>query len=194
MKKRIADIALFFVASLASLQVCADDGPEFGSFEPNVAYPHGRPNPNAPEELSQFAFMIGVNECNDEIIDGSGDSTKFSARWNAHYFLNGYGIQDQYWTPDEFVTSNIRIFDPKSSSWKVTFFGYPAYSSGVWEGGQEGDNLILRQFNAAKDGTLTESRLTFYNIKADSFDWKAENVKRDVLSVSWTSSCRKVRS
>ena len=168
--------------------------PVFGTYEPNVAYPFGRPNPNAPQELSQFAFMIGANLCMDETFNADGTSEKFSTRWNAHYFLNGYGIQDQYWTPGEFVTSNIRIFDSKLETWKITYFTKPGYGSGVWEGTQQDGKLVMRQFSTAEDGTQSESRLTFYGISENGFEWKAEIVRNDYVTIGWTSSCRKVQS
>ena len=196
MKNGRTRLALLFLLLAFTVPVIAEDepaAPVFGAYEPNVAYPFGRPNPKAPAELSQFAFMIGINECMDETFNADGSSEKFPARWNAHYFLNGYGIQDQYWTPGEFVTSNIRIFDSKSGKWKVTFFTKPGYGSGAWEGEQLGSELVMHQFSTAADGSTSESRLTFYDISDGGFEWKAETVRGDTTVIGWTSSCHKVQ-
>lgn len=168
--------------------------PEFGIYEPSPAHPWGRRHPEAPVELEQFAFMLGENACNDRIRQPDGTWNEFPTRWNAVWFLNGFGIQDRYWTPSSFTTSNIRIFDEQSKSWKVTFFGTPRYSSGVWEGRKEGDEMVMRQFVENPDGTTRESRLTFYEISADGFRWKSETiVEGKQPSVGWTSDCKKVR-
>ena len=69
------------------------------AYAASPAYPYGRPHPEAPAELEQFAFMIGEFDCVDQIRQQDGSVIRFRAIWNAHYFLNGFGIQDEYWTP-----------------------------------------------------------------------------------------------
>lgn len=167
--------------------------PEFGTYEPSPAYPYGRRNPNAPAELAQFEFMLGANKCMDEMLQPDGSKQSFPARWNARYFMNGYGIQDHYWTPTEFTTSNLRIFDANTNTWKVTFFSMPGYGSGVWEGKKEGDDLVMRQITTSDEGKQRESRLTFYQITDQGFEWKAETwLDGELVSTGWTSSCKKV--
>ena len=166
--------------------------PMFGQFEANAAYPYGRPNPDAPDELRQFQFMIGDNECVDHILQDDGSWQEIKAKWNGTYFLNGYGIQDKYWTDTSFVTSNIRIFDPIRRKWMVTFFSMPDYSSGVWEVVMEEQRLVMRQKRTGLDGTEALSRLTFYNITDHGFDWVAESIGDDGVVQDWKSSCKKV--
>ncbi len=170
---------LFPTASLAQDE--ADAAISFGAYEPNPAYPFGRPHPEAPPELKQFAFMIGAFDCVDEIRQQDGSWNRFPAVWNAYYFLNGHGIQDKYWAPT-FSTSNLRIFDPKKGKWMVTFFKMPGYQSGVWEGVQEDETMVMRQ-----GGKTTGSGLTFYNITEDGFDWRSGD------NPNWKSSCRRRR-
>ncbi len=152
------------------------------TYEPNPAYPYGRPNPAAPAELTQFAFMIGEFDCIDEIRQRDGTHKSFRAIWNAHYFLNGFGIQDEYWTPD-FHTSNIRIYDPEAGHWKITFFRMPGYQSGVWEGGLEGDDLVFRS-----GGRTSGPGLTFYQRTAEGFKWHSGGD-----DPGWKSTCTRRR-
>lgn len=157
-------------------------------FEANSAFPFGRLNPDAPSETAQFDFMIGEFDCVDEIINPQdGKWIKFPAIWNAKYFLNGHGIQDQYWSP-QFSTSNIRIFDAKEKKWKVTFFRLPNYNSGVWTGIKEGKDLVMRQGDEKK-GT----RLTFSSITKESFEWIGESMTDGKASAFWKSSCKRRR-
>ena len=157
-------------------------------YEPNPAFPYGRLNPQAPPETAQFAFMIGEFDCVDEIINPQdGKWIKFPAIWNAKYFLNGHGIQDQYWSP-QFSTSNIRIFDAKEKKWKVTFFRMPGYNSGIWSGIKEDNNLVMRQGTNEK-GT----RLTFSNITKAGFEWVGESMSGGKANAFWKSSCKRRR-
>ncbi len=152
------------------------------AYAPSPAYPFGRRNPQAPPELEQFSFLIGEFDCVDDIRQRDGSAMRFRAIWNARYFLNGLGIQDEYWTP-RFFTSNIRIFDPSTGKWKVTFFRMPGYQSGVWEGQKEGGKMVMRQ-----GGRTTGPGLTFHNITEDGFDWHSGGE-----SPGWTSTCKRRR-
>lgn len=167
-------------------------GADYGAYEPSPAYPHGRPHPEAPAELAQFAFMIGAHSCNDRMRQPDGSWNEFPTRWNARYFMNGFGIQDHYWTPSAFTTTNLRIFDAAAKRWKVTFFAMPNYSSGTWEGKQEGERMVMRQTTELPDGRTRESRLTFYEISAEGFRWKSETITDGGEPVvGWTSDCKK---
>ena len=72
---------LFPTASLAQDE--ADATVSFGAYEPSPAYPFGRPHPEAPPELEQFAFMIGAFDCVDEIRQQDESWNRFPAVWNA---------------------------------------------------------------------------------------------------------------
>lgn len=157
-------------------------------YEPNAAFPYGKLNPNAPLETAQFSFMIGEFDCVDQVVNPqTGKWVKFPAIWNAKYFLNGHGIQDQYWSP-RFSTSNIRIFDRKEKKWKVTFFRMPGYSSGVWSGNKIGNDLVMRQGDDQKG-----SRLTFSKITQNRFEWVGESMNKGNASAFWKSSCKRRR-
>lgn len=155
--------------------------------EPGTANPFGTLNPNAPAEVAQFEFMVGVFDCIDEIrnpADGKWYESK--SVWSSSYFLNGYGIQDKYWSPIT-VASGTRLFDQKKKKWIVNYFqSQPRYSTGVWEGRKEGDNMVMRQQN----GTV-ESRLTFSNITKNSFNWIGERVDGESVSSGWKISCKR---
>jgi len=160
-------------------------------YEPSPAYPHGRAHPDAPEELEQFAFFIGEFDCIDRQRNNDGDWREFPAIWNASYFLGGFGIQDKYYAQG-FQTSNVRMFFPNEGVWKVSYFSAPTYASGEWVGKKQGDDIVLdRTFDRA-DGTSSVSRLTFYDISDEGFEWKGESIRGDADPVAtWTSSCKR---
>ena len=169
------------------------DAAPFGAYEPNAAYPYGRPHPDAPPELAQFDFMIGEFDCEEATRNRDGSWREFNAVWNASYFLNGHGIQDRYWNP-RFSTSNLRIFDPKAGLWKVTFFKMPGYGSGVWMGKKERDKIILRNDPPGEKGTRRISILTFSNIRPDGFNWLGGSYQEsdpNTIRGGWRSSCKR---
>lgn len=161
-----------------------------GPYNPSPEHPFGLKNPDAPEELEQFAFMIGHFDCKDRIRQPDGSWLEFPSTWHGYYFLNGYGIIDRYWS-GRFATANTRVFDPSSQTWKVTFFKMPGYTSGVWEGRKEGERLVMKRHTTRPDGSQALSRLTFYDISQEGYEWKSENVAGSATTANWTSSCRR---
>ena len=156
-------------------------------YEANPAYPFGRLNPKAPIETKQLAFMIGEFNCEDKIYSPQNKKWfKFKAIRKAEYVLNGHAIQDKNWTP-LLNSSNIRAYDAKTKQWHITYFKTP-YSSAVWKGGKEGSNMVFSQINAKNT-----SRLTFFDIKKDSYSWKAENVTDGKAVMNWQFTCKRRR-
>ena len=157
-------------------------------YEPNHAYPFGRLNPEAPPETKQFAFMIGEFDCDDRIMNpANGKWFEYKAIRRAAYILNGYAIHDQNWTP-LLNSTNIRSYNPKTKLWEVTYFKYPGYYTGVWKGKMEGENMVVRQGEGAK-----ESRLSFFNISKDGYSWKAERMVDGKPKMNWEFTCKRRR-
>lgn len=178
-------IAIALFAAAAAVQ---DAPPRLDTqYEPSAAFPHGRPNPDAPAELAQFSFFIGAFNCIDERFQPDGRSIRFNTIWNGRYVLNGHAIQDQYWAPG-FYTSNIRQYDEADGQWKVHFISEPGFSSGVWAGGPDGDNMVLTRDVQTPNGAAV-SRLTFYEISEDGFRWRGQTIAGDSVTTGWTSDC-----
>ncbi len=74
--------------------------------------------------------------------------------------MNGYAIQDKNWTPIQNST-NIRAYDPTTKKWQITYFQTP-YSTGLWTGGKDGNELVFIQ-----ERGKTTSQLTFFNIAGE---------------------------
>ena len=164
-------------------------------YEPSAAFPFGRPNPNAPTELQQFAFLIGNNDCSEERLDGaSGEWIPGVRIWDAHYYLNGNAIRDGGRSGSS-TNGNIRIYDPATEQWHVTYFSTPVYGSGTWKGKLIDNRIELEQPQLAPGTTIEGiNRLTFYNISSSSFDWRGEWVSLDGSQVFpyWRVSCEKL--
>lgn len=183
---------LLLAANLANVSVVTpSEKVTPGSQEPHPEQLFGAPNPSAPEELTQFEFLIGEHECVDELTDLDGKTTRIIAHRSGRYILNGYGIQDSYWN-ELFSTTNVRVYDVSESKWFVSYFRQPNFKSGVWTGAAEGSKLKLsRTFDW--DGIPVESLLTFQNITLTSFKWTSEYVSADTRYTNWTSTCERRR-
>jgi len=166
-------------------------------YDPGPGQPFGRANPEAPEELAQFAFLIGRNDCTEKVRGPSGgDWIERERTWDAHYALNGWAILDNGVSAAG-ANGNMRIFDTSDGRWKVSFFSTPGFGNGLWEGGMRGPDMVLERPQKAPgtalDGT---SRLTFSAITDASFNWQGEWISQDgsVIYPFWTISCHKTSS
>lgn len=167
------------------------------TYEPSKQFPFGRPNPKAPAELRQFAFMVGQCDCVDSIRNASTKNQWQSRNrvWDGKYIMNGTAIQDGQ-SSDKLNSLNIRVYDPKTKQWMVTFIANPTYNSGVWKGKKEGEKMIMRKAFTTSNGVKGESRLTFYNISKQGFSWKGEFVSDDgtIVYAFWKIHCKKIKS
>ena len=99
--------------------------------EPAIAPPrcdYGAPHPNAPAELSQFAFLIGDYDITGHAWTGTGWTPPRPgphSRWNGWYGLGGMAIYDEWYSPDPGIDPdaprgiNVRFYDSKTSKWKM---------------------------------------------------------------------------
>lgn len=161
----IALLLVYAGGALAAPQTIADSNPPS---KPTSVY--GEPHPDAPAELQQFDFLIGDFSRRDRRRNPDGSWQEWVAgEWNARYFMNGFGIIDEtleYETGR--VTTNIRIFDPASEQWKVTWLSFPDYGTLTAEGGletgPEGESIVLVT-------TESKDRLVFTDITENGYVW-----------------------
>ena len=88
----------------------------------------GAPHPNAPAELSQFAFLVGDYKVTFHAWQGEDWSPAQpgrQARWNGWYGLGGMAIYDEWFgtepaiDPDTDRGVNVRMYDPKAEEWDM---------------------------------------------------------------------------
>ena len=166
--------------------------------EPSVQFPFGRLNPEAPEQVGDFEPMIGLCECKS--INRNQDQTwndTLMMTWKFKYIMNGTAVQDEVWRDNALYAGSIRQFHQDSGVWVVSYFSYPsvAYTPGVWRGQKVDDNIVLYQNQKAPNGMEGDSRLTFYDMKENGFNWIGEWVSKDGKSVYpfWKIFCKQIR-
>ena len=152
----------------------------------------GKPNPNAPEELSRFAFLIGNWRCEARVQLANGEWQTFQATWLGRFILDGYAIADEYrmtGPSGELIVLglNLRTYDASKRSWNMKSL---SALSGTWVdlgsdqlGGARIDGqsviYVLREPMAGHAYT----RATYTKNSDNHFTWRGE---RSDDRKSWT--------
>ena len=143
--------------------------------------PTGGPNPDAPPELSQFAFLIGSWRADGKLKTADGTWKPFTADWTARYILDGYVIADEFHTSEtgsEFQLhgATFRSYDASRKTWVMKFLN--ARESTWLDLGPENlggvevtDDAITFMHRVEPDGLL---RVRFENFSANHFSWRGE--------------------
>ena len=154
---------------------------------------YGKLNPEAPPELSQFAFIIGAWRCDVRVKGEDGTWQSYQATWVGRYILDGYVIADEYRMTNqagELVVHgmNFRSYSVEKKSWIMRWLdgtrsfwvelGPEALGGVRVDAGSITFKLIDR---FAPDAL---SRVTFSNISADRFEWREE--KSLDAGTTWT--------
>jgi len=142
---------------------------------------YGAPNSNAPEELSQFTFLIGKWRCDAKIKGADGAWQPFQATWVGRYILDGYAIADEYrmTKPDGTLVmlgQNYRSYNTDKKAWVMKW--QEALTSTWLDLGPEelggvrvNDTSITYKAQFRPDEI---HRMTYLNISEDHFTWRGE--------------------
>lgn len=151
-------------------------------YKPSADHPFGLPNPDGPEQLADFAPLIGTCACKSVFRNQDGSwQAPLQMVWKFKYILNGTAIQDEVWRENELYASSLRQFHRDSAKWVVTYFSYPAVSTtpGVWLGQKTGEEIVLTKAQNAPNGMDGFSQLSFFEIQDSGFNRKGEWVSTD---------------
>ena len=172
---------------------------------PALDGPWGSPHPDAPEELSQFAFMVGRHECTQPMqgVNPKNPQQQVEGKmlWLAYYALDGRAIRDEYYG----MTNNgeqTRAYDKYAKEWWVTYATVPASVSLVAEPKphrgsftaqqQKNGDMVMTSKSRDNVGTKFDKTITFYNINKDGFEWRSDKVYSDKVVNTSNMSCKKV--
>jgi hypothetical protein len=143
---------------------------------------YGEMNVLAPDQLSQFAFLIGKWKCDVTITEPDGRKSTYNAIWTGRYMLDGYAISDEFRMTDEsgrlvMLGSNFRTYDPDSESWEMKW--YEALGS-TWRemsprrlGNVQFTDSTISYKTWFKPGII--HRITFSEICEDQFTWTIDS-------------------
>ncbi|MCA6074256.1 hypothetical protein [Fulvivirga sedimenti] len=166
------------------------------SFEPGGDHPYGMIHPDAPIQTADFAPMLGVNTCISVVRNPDGtwqDSLKMI--WTFKYIMNGSAVQDEVFSENNRYAGSIRKYNSDSAKWFVTYYSsasLPPYPH--WTGNkQENGDIVLHRPQPSPQGQAGDSRLTFYEIGENSFNWIGEWVSENgsVIYPFWKIFCKR---
>jgi len=167
------------------------------NFEPSTAHPYGLPNPEAPQQILDYAPLIG--ECDCKSISRKPDQTwaePVAMTWRFKYVMNGMAVQDETLKADGKHSGSIRQFIADSTRWYVHYYnsGSPSTILPSWEGTKnKNGNIVLYRNRKAPNGTDGYFRLTFSEITSNGFNWVGEWTSLDetIIYPTWKINCTK---
>jgi len=142
-------------------------------------YDLGR-SPAAPVELDAYAPLVGEWAITTETLQQDGTwADSPGAQWNFYFILEGHAIQDDWIShapptgdpPIYGRGTNIRIYDTEEDRWEMAWIASRTRSLSTYtaQNGPDGSIVMRDLFGVAQP-----SRITFYDIREDSFEWKLE--------------------
>jgi len=146
----------------------------------------GKLNPNAPAELSQFAFLIGNWSFEAKVKMGDGQWHPFKGTWRGRYILDGYAISDEYRMTDLsgkliVLGLNLRAYDASKQTWNIKWLNA---LTGTWmnlapselgEVRSDGQSMIYAfKEMAPADSAHGYTRATYTKVSETHFTWRGE--------------------
>lgn len=161
--------------------------------------PFGLPHPDAPEQIKDYAPMIGICDCVSTSRNPDGTwAEPVEMVWTWKYILNGTAVQDESLKSDGIHGGSIRQYSIDSARWYVHFYSagrvWPRLNA--WEGNlsPEKDKIVLTKDSPAPgSGTPGDYRLTFYDLSEEGFKWIAEWIDKpgSIVYPNWKITCKK---
>jgi hypothetical protein len=158
-----------------------------GEDDPSPEYPHGRLNPAAPPETSQYAFMVGQFDCTlayKEYRDGAwAPSKEGRATWNARFIMNGQAILDEF--RDEWGDTNVdvRVFDAEKGTWRVHYTTANPGRGMAHEATEVDGRMVMLTPRQTPGGSTYTERVTFTPQGTDAYRWTQEIVYSESSAV-----------
>lgn len=168
-------------------------------YEASEAHPFGLPNPDAPEQIKDFAPMIGECECTS--ITRKPDQTWAEPQkmlWRFKYIMNGTAVQDDVLREDGSHAGSIRQYIADSTRWYVHYYSntFPSTTLPAWEGTRNDTSIILYRAQKAPNGMDGFYKITFYDMDQRGYKWKGAWVNPDesIVYPTWTIECTRRES
>ncbi len=136
-------------------------------------------NCSAPE-ASQFDFWIGSWEGSWQNENGvTENGTNVISK-----ILGSCVVEENFSTDDKsFIGKSVTVYNSYKKTWQQTWVD----NSGAYldfTGGMEGDKMVMSRKALKKDGSTTLSRMVFYDITKNDFQWNWESSVDD--GKTWT--------
>ena len=143
----------------------------------------GTANPNAPPELTQFAFLIGNWRFEATVKMPGGGSHRFAGTWRGRFVLDGYAIADEYRMMDAagkltVLGVNLRAYDAQKKTWNMKWLNA---MQGTWVdlgpeelGGVNVEGGSIRYEMREPMAAHAYTRATYTPVSEEQFTWRGE--------------------
>lgn len=142
--------------------------------------PASGPDPELSDRLALFGQFVGdweITECRSLETDGSWSVSRGKLHWR--WILEGRAVQDVWTTIDEAthrsipIGTTVRFYDPKIEAWHSIWMSPVNGTIRAFIGRAVGAEVVLEGKNSI--GNLT--KWIFFEIRSDSFRWRAEELR-----------------
>jgi hypothetical protein len=147
---------------------------------PKLLLASDHPHPLLGDEARVFDRFTGSWDMDCVFTAADGTQTRTAGEWHFGWILGGRTMQDAiYFYPpgrrpgnaaDMKGGTTLRLFDPKSQQWLVTFFAALRGEAIHLRGGADGQRVVLRGLDVDR----SELRWSFNDITETSFRWLGE--------------------
>ena len=144
----------------------------------------GKPDLNAPAELSRFAFLIGQWRFEARFKSPNGEWQAFHGTWLGHYILDGFAIADEYrmiGSSGELIVlgMNFRVYDSAKQVWSIKWLNalegtWTDLTSEQFGGARFDGESVTYTFKAEHGAQWPFPRATYTDISKTHFTWRGE--------------------
>ena len=172
-------------------------GQNIYSYEPSVEHPFGLPNPDAGDQIMDWAPLIGECHClSVSRIDQNTWADTINMHWRFKYIMNGTAVQDETLKADGSYAGSIRQYISDSSRWYVHYYnsGAPNPILPTWEGNKtENGDIVLYRDQTTPNGMEGKYKIIFSDMSPEGFNWLGEWVNTDETFIypTWRIFCKK---
>ena len=152
---------------------------------PKWLLPSDHPHPVLGDEAKVFDRVAGSWDLDCVFTAADGSQTRSAGEWHFGWILGGHAMQDAIYfypagrRPDNAAEmtggTTLRLFDPKSGQWLISFFAPQRGEVIHLRGGGAGRRIVLRGLDV--DGS--QLRWSFNDITETSFRWLGETSADD---------------
>jgi len=138
----------------------------------------------APVALEHWQTMLGDWSTTAESLsqDGAGWKSTNNADWHFYLAMDGWAIRDEYFSPPlseqlsdpdkRSIGTNLRIYDQDKQQWLMVWMTKSGKSVDVYAAKSDSEQIVMLAKQKNPQGYF--SRITFFDMQQDSFEWKME--------------------
>lgn len=141
-------------------------------------------NPDAPTELTHWNKMLGSWITTEESLQANGSGWKDAGTAEWHFFpaMNGWAVRDEYFSPPlsenveqsskRQIGTNLRVFDKDKQLWLMAWMTKAGNTVDLYSAKSDSNQIVMLSKQKTPQGYY--ARITFFDMQADSFEWKLE--------------------